>query len=872
MPSPPSRWSNLLVASLIPLAAVLVFGPAVWSAWPVGDDGWQTHRLAETFAEEGGLGGALRALVFEAAGAGHFKPTQDVLSALAHHWLGPERWTAGVLSFYLLLHACSGLLLASIARRTGLDQSASMAAGLLFVLHPAVDESMSAVLFGPNVPGLCATLAALRCWLPLREGTALHRSRLIVVGTALVFLAMGCNLVFGLTAPALLGLSILGRESLRSPVRRLLIPWSVLLVAGAAMAWLRWQAQGTVLTTMSSYRAITPEADLFEFLRQLWRQVILLEPSATHRMVASEMAPSSGGVPLPLDASSWSPWPLLGGLLAGLGCFMVGRRGGPSPSMSARIHPLSASILLLVTTSLPYLLFLGRIAPNRYAYPTLAGSSLLAVTVVTMVLRPWLRSPRARDLIMGTATAIVLCLWLPVTLEGVRGIRAGQEVAARMTRSIADDLADEPKVTIVSVLDAPRQAEARMGWVYPYPGHLRSMVSTLLERPLFRQDDSLLSARWSGALDAIDPRTIAVFTSDRHGRPTRLPRFKVDPAGPHARALIEEHRGHRLAHESWAFELLRDGSPRTVRQTLEVLTRHPADSARQLLPALEELGRARPTSEMTERLVGAGLAASFDEAIAIIRDGPHALPLAAPLAAGLSTETVRSLLASVNARQDTESWLALALGLDHREEITEWPEPVLDVLPFVPAAGSERQAWRQLLLEERILRASWRQATRPVSALARAMTEQQERSARLGIDRPDLLRAMERLRLWIAATSSEAEQVMRLDGEEASLAQRGRPWRLRLVPPSMSGTYSGDPLLLTALLNDDERLLPGGAAPTAAWVAVEDLRTGVSIPMLLPASGVPAGHGIWLPVRGLRAGSPADFRITLRWLGRNLSR
>ena len=125
------------------------------------DDLKKTELQHRTAREAGGLGTLLFQIVFEGRGEGHYKPVQDVLSAVVFHVFGPDGWGRAVMALYLVLHALTAYLLRGLMTRFGAVPEVALLGALIFLAHPVIDSALVAVQFAPNVIGFFFLVAAL---------------------------------------------------------------------------------------------------------------------------------------------------------------------------------------------------------------------------------------------------------------------------------------------------------------------------------------------------------------------------------------------------------------------------------------------------------------------------------------------------------------------------------------------------------------------------------------------------------------------------------------------------------------------------------------------------------------------------------------
>jgi SAM-dependent methyltransferase len=221
----PSRWTRVLTAVLVPLAALVVYWPAILAGF-VGDDFMILHRLRAL------TGPADAARFFGAEFFEYYRPIGFLAHAVDYAAAGEDPRRFHLTN--LLLHAASATLVLLIARRLSPHSLAGPIAALLFALHPSNHEAVVWISARFDLLATGFSLAAI-WWMVRRDGSR--------VGPAVLFVLAVLSKESAVALPlAAAGWSVF---VLRSSTRGTLVrvaPW----IAALATAALLRQAGGGV--------------------------------------------------------------------------------------------------------------------------------------------------------------------------------------------------------------------------------------------------------------------------------------------------------------------------------------------------------------------------------------------------------------------------------------------------------------------------------------------------------------------------------------------------------------------------------------------------------------------------------------------------
>ena len=886
-------------SAALAVVTVVTFGAVVPGSYPTADDGMITGLLHELNRRTPSLAAKLWGVISRASIGGHFRPVQDLSMVTSYQLLGPQAWTRGVSALYLGFHVGSAILLCAILERLGCARYLALLAAAVFALHPVCDESLSSILFGANVPGLFFLLAGCWVWASISEPEPrLFRGRL-AAGAALLFLSMGCNPNFILTAPAVMGYMAVRRGFRPERLKAVLGAGLTIAVATALTLAHRLVAYGALTTRQGVYDEIRPSLDVLEFGRELVSTVVRLVPSSSARLSVglrnpSRMPPVHFDVPF----VSWELLLLVALVVALVGLALVlGWKGvPPGPgTQTRRCQSLLFGGVLAIACLAPYFAFLGRIGLNRYAYPAVAGLSVLVV-VAADLLAHRLCSPRFRHhgpAVVSLALAPVFVIFLRTDREAVQSIVRAQQTARLLVHEVARDLSDQLAVKRIYVLGYPRVL-GRSGYTYPYQWALRRMVSVTLGRKMLEDERSLLDDRETGRLALPLPAWAAVFWF--RAQDSRVIRIR-DPSlltldGPLVSVLWDDHFSYLNAFPHRLEEEMASSDPRIVERLADCLgTRLPDRGPNIIRRALQGVNAEEPAGRPLTRSFAA-LAVPAVRARLVRGLGPCTAESTSLAEAALPGGTGRAVLTeavSTFARTCPRNLglkLAVAMGVDDGLESGLHLAALVD--PSV-----ERETLEEAIREEREgrrLTISGAVRGRPVSHFQAA----DRLYHRLGISRPEVDLALLRSQLDSAAaegpvTDSVSRWIRRgvpLDGEARSLValkegvQPG-PIRLeRVVPrkPAATGSSPGATVLFV-IRNFGSLPLPGGVSPYATrlrwrWYGEGSDRPSSWGARLLPDAGVSAHRMLRVPcfIPAPRAEAPLELAVDLMAWGHVVAR
>lgn len=867
----------LRTTAILFLAWFVLWGVLVPDFDLVGDDAYHHFELS-TVDTDASLVHQLYRVVFEAAGGGHFKPTQDVICILAREARG-EAWAPVVLTILTLLHLANAILLASWAGRLGLSELQRLLVGLLFFLHPVVDESLSQMLFGPNVLGVFFTLVGLRLWWwPAdEEGRWSVSIPRLLLGGLCVLLAMGSNVNFLATTPVVLGLAQLVRWPRARGRAAVLLPGLVLVLATGLSALHRHMAYGTVTTQMAPYQAALEEERSNDFAREALDHLVLMKPSAVIQRDAVEYAPPwpegpSFDLPTPWFAAGWLDALLGLGLIVAL---WFGLQSGPGSSRLP-IRVSVAGLIVLAAGIGPYLAFLPTIGLHRYLYVALPGVVLVSVALLELLFPArWpARSGERLQLLAGLA---LVGLFLAISIESRRAIHAAHVMTPRMTQALAAHVTEDIKA--VQVIGYPI-AMPRSGHWFLAPEHLR----ILLARETGRSDVQMAFPGWlaevfegRGIEPGRDDHVMLVFDA-----PDRVRAIEEDfhprDAGE-LRALLANDLIRRNRQRD-PFKLLREATrPVEIGYWAESLGQAGEAGVRTIRGAwfrldaeIDTFADMEPASERRARTASSALLGAWRS---WALDDPASALALLDRKADPSDELLLRVVESLRELGDsdlTRTWIArLADG----EKIDGGQASVLardrGYLPIDEAGVAEYQ---QLAVRWRSVIERWSEGREAPDAAAAVAALQSYWEAR-GVPRPDLGR--EAARLARLAKGESPEGGWALPAKWWDNPRRPAEAALRFHAAEQGGWYRGGrraDLILSVVAGPEG--LPGGPHRLAGRVVMTWSRGGEVVLRQVASIGsqdVPGNHQRTVALEALRPeeSGPHTVRISLEVGGEEIS-
>jgi hypothetical protein len=763
-----------------------------------------------------------------------------------------------------------------------MEMTPATVAGLLFVIHPAVDESLTCVLFGPNIPGLFGLLAACLIGMRLRDEARPGRRILALAGLfGFLLFSMASNLIFAIAAPLVCGL-VLIRRLQPHELRRLLVPYGVILGAGVSFAALRLSAQGTLGTAMPSYQNIDPTLELASvasFFESIWDQGIRLEPSSTAHYAASMRNSTATNVMQashpPGSATADALIVVLIGVVV-LVLWFSGRRMHGVLLRRSVGSALFVGLVLFLACALPYLFFLGRMSLNRYLYPSLAGLSILGVVMLVASLRMVIPSSSWRRSILLLLAGILAFPMLREASSAVRSIRAAHVETRSLVTRLSDHLDTHRRVQAVGVLDFPRGI-GRSGYTYLFSHHVASMLRVLARHPLVMKGRlSLVSTMLEISAGRLSVEQVAAFQYEADGSLTQLALEDLVASEGRLRSLIEEHRSEKS--HAWAKDLLHLPDPWIVKTVLEVLLRDGHRGRMALLEEMRAMTRIEPVGEVVPVDAHAGLVANLDQALRQIIPVGWTLGLAGNLSWSVRAESLVELSRQWPRRTEAASLLLERAAV----RPADFPSALQWEQLGMPDPGGPSLEDR--LKSERRARALVGDASTAEDAI-RALDQVRQDFQRVGVQRPDLALLGFRTGLAVGWRSSSppsipawARRVAPLESELAALKRSDEPWALAIHTHVVLSTRNPAELsVLVHILNEDERILPGGVSSYAGrliwrWQS-ESGKVRGEVVYLLPGDGVPGSRRRLIPCALPLPERPGnyDLRLELSAFGRTLA-
>jgi hypothetical protein len=469
---------------------------------------------------------------------GNYAPVQMLGHSLAWRVFGPE--TLGHHVVNLVLHALSATLLVWLLLTTGVPQSAALAAGAIFLVHPANVEAVAWVSQLKSALALPLALGALlalprQAWL----ATLLFAGALLAKATA----------VCVLPAAALLEWSRTGR------VRA---PWLV--------AWILGFAVYAVIEFGLHQRGGAADAGLYATPFVLLRTVAAL--GARYAVLGVSGWPTSAFHEPEPAFSLFDPWWLLALPLAGFALWRVAS-ALRAHSAEAAYWVWAAVAFAPVSQVFPFLYPFA----DRYLYfilPGLLGAVLLAGQ------RALAQLPAARSQALarvGLIVGLILAIGLAARTPGRAAVWRSN------TALLLDAAAHYPDGKVASVLEAKRAARA--GDVQTSVAALRraaargfnrfeqletdSSYARIREAPEFRALVAEIASTWiesgreKARLTASELRAIAHAHIARGEPELALPLLDAAAArgGPHAAEFEAEAQAIRAALAAGAPERIR---------------------------------------------------------------------------------------------------------------------------------------------------------------------------------------------------------------------------------------------------------------------------------------------------------------------------
>lgn len=867
------------------LAVAVVFGIVVPRLYVTADDGVFSHLLRGIHAAHPGLGSKVWAIFFEGAGLGHFTPTQHAMPAIAYHFAGLEHWVKVVTGWYVALHAASAMFLCILLQRLGSPRYLSLLASAVFALHPVFGDPLSCVLFANNVPGLFYLLAACLVWCP-GEGAAPRLLPRSVASIGLLFLSMGCNPNFMVTAPLVTAFILASRGFGAARIKPLIAgAVSIVLAVGLTVAH-RLSVYGTLRSLQPGYTNMDIDPDLPRFGRELFNGVIALAPSRAASINVGERNPSMLR-PVDFTVQLWS-WELLVlvALTFGLAAAAatLGRRAAIPDSAEREerwLAPLLFGAVLALACLAPYFFFLEHIDLHRYVYPAVAGVAAVLVTTAGFLVHRLCpaRLRRHAPLIVTAALAPVLFVLLRTDREMVKSIVHGHRTAKLLVERIAGDLEDEPAVTRIYVLGYPR-VYGRAGYVYPYLQSLRRMVLLKLQRPMQEDDLSFLADREKGLLPSSLPSWAAVFAVAEDGTTVRrVPDAReLTLDGALATLVWDDHFSYLRPLWGEMVKTLSSPDPAVVGFLLKSLAERAQDSYAQMIAhglrqmAAEQAVTVLPADEFAALAVP-GVRARAIRALAMLPGDPS------PLVSDALRDThghplvVSAALDLARVRPPQEA-LAIAVAVaihaqDHEQDA-------------LGIATEKRQELARAIADERQGR---RLAARREGAALPLLASATKSYAGAGVPpRSELASSILRSMLWSGdrqgALANPFSLSIRLDREAEALAaiDAGAPpggVNLKAIFPRRQPASGIGLLILVENLGAHH--LPGGESPYAArivgrWFRTADQQLVGTVERWLPDEGIAPGHWRRVPFffeKPFGTGA-CDLEIALDAWGRQL--
>jgi len=383
-----SNWKLLLLRALLIVAAGFwVFAPALRGDWLMDDDLYLTQNVLLNDPAR------LWKIWFSPGALIEYYPLEATAQAIQWHL-----WHMDTLGYHLtnlILHVVGGLLVWRLLSKFGLRLA--WLGGFLFVIHPAVVESVAWISELKNTLSLPPFLLAMGCWIDYEEN---GRSRDYFLALGLFFVAMLCKISMALFPLVILLYAWwkggrIGWRDLAAAGPFLVV--SLALVFTSILAGDRFREallqspNGPDIGGLASRLALAGQSVSFYF----WKSVC---PTA--------MLPSYPKWPVnPSSPVSFLPWPILAGLI---GWFWIRRASWGRHALLGFGFFLINLAPFLGFISVTYMTFTW--VMDHLLYLPLIGLIGLAVAGLEKIERRISGSMRPA-LAWITATALVLLAW-----------------------------------------------------------------------------------------------------------------------------------------------------------------------------------------------------------------------------------------------------------------------------------------------------------------------------------------------------------------------------------------------------------------------------------------------------------------------------
>lgn len=805
--------------AVVLLVVAATFGSVVPDYHPVADDIGRRANLIRVDRANDTLAGELAAAFWRGEFLGHYRPMQDVTYVLCYHFTDNESYGVPLSIVYLAMHCGTALLLIAILRRLDMRRAPALLAGVLFAVHPALDENIACIQFGNNIAGMFWVLAAAWCLLPARSRAG--RIARLVGAAVSIFTAIGFGINLAVTAamlsPVVLLLTLRERttpgDTAWTRLRPLVLPITAGFIGAILAFWLRLDVYGTLKTHQSSYKELEPDRNPTRMAEELARTTLRLEPAKTQMYSAAQSPGGDRIAEFQRELMSVDGLVCLLLALTAAGAAILISRRDDRPARLAR--STAFGVALFVAALFPYVWFLGRLGPNRYGYAGVPGMAVAAIAL--LVALAWLVSRIARSRSPDLITAL-LCIPLifccaRTSREAARSIVAGQDVARTVVRGTVEAVRADPGVVRIYAVGFPRVV-GRSGYTLTFIVQLRGYVRRLLDRVILHSTTNLYADLFEGRLPAgeLGPET-AVLCFREDGTLERVRSLAELEGTPGGREEAFRELRHHWGFPPWSsaklLALIERSDPRKTSAILTILDElEGGERADQVRKALWRVFASRPRKS-SPGFPGLASQEALARALELVRehgDEPAPSPVIT-MAATLRNGTAPlndAVLGAIEDERDPErrAELAYACALASSDDAV-----VAGALGAIEGAESPAAA----VAEERAAMDAAYRSSPDLEAVARHAAEATRLFAAAGIKRRTPASFAAGCEL---ASLADAE----LERRAAELKRKGRGWKAGLARTILAGRERTTVTVEVAAAADAGR----GDAPAAFSVFVRN--------------------------------------------------